>query len=73
MKQVADLLTCLHDIDRLKGRSCRSCKFWHSRQGWISECDKGMAPLDCSDGCDHWKDKHGDRNAKLTALVVGSL
>lgn len=54
---ISDLLTVLHDIDRMRGKSCATCIFnrWrHNPRLKAVLCQKGHDPCDNSDGCDDW-------------------
>lgn len=57
---MADLLTVLHDIDRMRGRICAQCEFYRAIgaplrgvQPW--RCFKFHHPVDDDDGCDDWQ------------------
>jgi len=50
MTSTADLLTILHDIDRLRGKVCGSCNHYQRR----GSCLRGHRPLGSDDGCDDW-------------------
>jgi len=57
MTKTADLLTVLHDIDRMRGRICGSCRYYQRRFGpEIGSCLRGHRPLGHDDGCDDWKE-----------------
>lgn len=56
---MADLLSVLHDIDRIQGRICGECRFasWKrfGKRRFEIDCSKGMVPADQNDGCEKWR------------------
>lgn len=57
---MADLLSVLHDIDRMHGHVCKACRFWTRPASWDQlhdpdVCRRGHRPLDGNDGCDDWQ------------------
>lgn len=63
---MADILTVLHDIDRMRGKICRNCVSWGpSIWGGGPQCRKRYQPADENDGCDEWQpiQPQSDRSA----------
>jgi hypothetical protein len=58
---MADLLSVLHDIDRLQGRVCGTCAFYvpigMAMPGYRRphRCRRGMKPYGLDDGCAMWR------------------
>lgn len=65
---MADLLTVLHDIDRMHGKTCGACRFWSRPATWDQlrnpdVCRRGHRPLDSNDGCDDWQPRQHEAAA----------
>lgn len=62
---MADILTVLHDIDRMRGRICRNCASWVSDPCGPRQCCRGYQPAGAEDGCDEWQpiEPQSDRSA----------
>jgi hypothetical protein len=70
MTTVADLVTAFHDIDALKGKMCKTCKF---RDGWelkvFPKCLRGQKPIGVTDGCDDWQPQHNPDRATMAVVM----
>lgn len=55
---MADLLTVLHDIDRLRGKVCGTCNYWYAMPHLkAGSCRRGCEPYGWDDSCDDWQAK----------------